>query len=323
MKTSVKKEIEGPLEISVVIPLYNEEKGLEELYVELKDVLVKIGKPYEIIFVDDGSEDKSFEILKKLHQDNSSLKVVRFRKNFGKTSALDAGFSLAKGKVVITLDADLQDNPEEIPLFLAEIKKGNQVVVGWRSNRQDTFSKRTYSKIFNKVTSFLTGLKLNDFNCPFKAFKQEVVKNLNIYGELHRFIPILAATRGYKVTEIQVVNRSRKFGESKYGIERLWRGFFDAVTVLFIGKYSEKPLHFFGGLSLVLFFLGIFINLFIILRKFFYGQLFAESMGLLTLGVIVLSAAFNLFAVGLLLEFILNKDLAKKRTHSIENILGK
>lgn len=221
------------------------------------------------------------------------------------------------------MDADLQDNPQDIPLFLIEIEKGNHVVVGWRISRKDTLAKRIYSKIFNGVTSSLAGFRLNDFNCPLKAFKQEVIQDLNIYGEMHRFIPVLADRRGYKIAEVKISNRPRKYGRSKYGIERLWRGFFDAVTVLFIGRYSEKPLHFFGGIALILLLLGVFIDVFVIFRKFLFGKIFAQSMGLLTLSMILISAAFNLFAVGLITEFILNHVSMEKKRYNIEKILEK
>ncbi len=319
----MKEKKEQQIEISVVIPLYNEEKGLEQLYTELKNVLAELNKSYEIIFVDDGSKDGSFEVLERIYQHDSSVKVIKFRRNFGKTSALDAGFSCAKGTVVFTMDADLQDNPQDIPLFLAEIEKGNHVVVGWRISRKDTLAKRIYSKIFNGVTSSLAGFRLNDFNCPLKAFKQEVIQDLNIYGEMHRFIPVLADKKGYKIAEIKISNRPRKYGRSKYGIERLWRGFFDAVTVLFIGRYSEKPLHFFGGISLILLLLGVSIDLFVVLRKFFVGITFEQSAGILTLSTILISAAFNLFAVGLITEFILNRTSVGKKLYTIEKVLGK
>ncbi len=274
-------------DISIVIPLFKEEKSIRELYQKLKKVLTKIGKRYEIIFIDDGSKDNSFSLLEELHKQDKNIKVIQFRKNFGKSAALDAGFQSAQGEIVITMDGDLQDDPEEIPKFLAELKKGYDLISGWRIKRKDRLSKRLSSKIFNRVTSLLTGIKIHDLNCGFKAYRKEVIDNFRVYGELHRFIPVLVQWQGFKVGEIKVIHRPRKYGKTKFGPPRFMSGFFDLLTTLFITRYTTKPLHFFGLIGLVLFLLGLGINLFLVIWKYTVGLIISSGHPLLLLKLIV------------------------------------
>jgi len=237
--------------ISVVIPIFNERQSLEELYSALDRALRPLESDSEIVFVDDGSTDGSYEVLARLHQGDSRVKVIRLRTNFGKSVALSVGFEHALGDRIVTLDGDLQDDPKEIPRFLEKLEEGYDLVSGWKFERHDPLSKTVPSRIFNKVVSVLTGVALHDMNCGFKAYRREVVENIRIYGELHRFIPVLARWKGFRMAEIQVEHHRRRFGRSKYGMERFVRGFLDLLTVLFLTRYLKRPLHLFGGVGLL------------------------------------------------------------------------
>ena len=309
------------MDVSFVVPLFNEEGNVRLLYQEIREVMGGLSLQYEVIFVDDGSTDGTYEELKRLFEHNDNVRIVKFRRNFKKAAAYSAGFRYAKGEVIITLDGDLQDDPAQVPLFLEKIEQGYELVSGWRYNRQASLEKTVASRIFNKVVARLTGIELHDFNCPYKAYRREVAQDLKIYGELHRYIPVLAHKKGYKIVELRVVNRPRRSGESKYGIERWWRGLLDAMTVLLISKYGERPLHFFGSAGLILFLAGFGIDAFVVLRKLLIGVPFAHSMGLLTLGIIILGASFNLFAVGLILEFVLGRMISPREQYEVECLL--
>jgi len=288
--------------ISVVIPLYNERDSLEQLFTELNNTLRMIGRPYEIIFVNDGSTDGSIEVLHKLCERSPLVKIIDFRRNFGKAAALAEGFKEAKGDIIFTLDADLQDDPREIPNFLRKLSEGYDLVSGWKYHRHDPISKTLPSKLFNKVASATTGVKLHDFNCGFKAYRREVIENVNLYGELHRYIPALAFGSGFKVAEIRINHRPRKFGKSKYGIARFTRGLLDLLTVLFITRYTKKPLHLFGSLGLSLLFAGTAINTYLAII-----WLGGESIGrrpLLMLGVLLMILGVQFISHGLLAEMI-------------------
>ncbi len=243
--------------ISVVIPVRNEERSVALLYDELRAALEPVGEEWEAVFVDDGSGDGTFGALTRLHAVTQNVRVVRLRRNFGKAAALSAGFAQADGDVVVTIDGDLQDDPQEIPRLLAKLEEGFDLVSGWKARRRDPLSRRIPSRIFNRVTGWVSGMRLHDINCGLKAYRAEVVKGLSIYGELHRFIPVLAHYRGFRVAELPVNHRPREHGRSRYGLERYLRGFFDLLTVTFIGRYRTRPLHLFGGLGLLLSFAGI------------------------------------------------------------------
>lgn len=291
-------------EISIVIPVYNEEQSVKELFLKIEDVLSKTNKSYEVIFVDDGSGDKTFDVLKELHGRSDNIKVIRFRRNFGKSAALTAGFEYVQGDLVITMDGDLQDDPEEIPRFLERMKDGYDLIVGWKSERKDPVVKKAVSKIFNKLTAWLTGVKIHDSNCCFKVFKIEVVKNIKVHGELHRYIPALAFWQGYKVDEIKVRHYPRRHGKSKYGFNRLLKGFLDLITVKFLMTYLNRPIHFFGQAGLFLLLLGFFSGVATLILKFALGvSLRMTQLPLLTVFLIIVGVQFIL--MGLLAEILI------------------
>jgi glycosyltransferase involved in cell wall biosynthesis len=288
--------------ISVVVPVHDEERSVKPLYEELCAALDPLGRAWEVVFVDDGSTDSSFSTLTRLHADRENVKVVRLRRNFGKAAALAAGFRHAAGDVVVTIDADLQDDPAEIPRLLAKLDEGFDLVSGWKTERRDALSRRIPSRIFNAVVGRVSGLRLHDLNCGLKAYRADVVRSLRIYGELHRFLPVLAHDRGYRVAELPVHHRPREHGKSRYGVERYLRGFLDFMTVWFMGRYRHRPLHLFGGLGLLLGAVGTVLLVYLTALK-----VSGEAIGhrpLLTLGVLLVVVGLQFFSLGLLSELI-------------------
>jgi glycosyltransferase involved in cell wall biosynthesis len=243
--------------LSVVIPVFNEEESLEELHRQLDEVASAEGYELDIIFIDDGSSDRSWEMIHRLASSDPRVQGLKFRRNFGKAAALSVGFSKARGEYVMTLDADLQDDPAEIPSFLAEIAKGYDVVSGWKKTRHDPWHKVGPSRVFNWMVSKLTGVKLHDHNCGMKCYLREIFDEVRLYGELHRFVPVLAAARGYRVSEVVVQHRARQFGYSKYGVARFVKGFLDLLTVRFLTGFGQRPQHLLGTIGLTSFFLGV------------------------------------------------------------------
>ncbi len=290
-------------DISVVIPVLNEEENLAELVAILHEVLSGLGQDYEIIFIDDGSTDKSFAVLEKLHTQDARVKVVQFRRNFGKAAALSAGFDEAQGDVIITMDADLQDDPREIPRFLAEIEKGYDLVSGWKFPRRDPLTKTLPSQLFNFATRLTTGVRIHDFNCGFKAYRREVVAELQIYGELYRYIPAMAHQQGFRVGEIKVKHHPRRFGSSKYGLSRFARGFFDLITILFLMRYDRRPLHIFGWFGLLSFIGGLIINVYLTVL-WFIGERPIGDRPLLMLGVLLVILGAQFISLGLIAEMV-------------------
>ena len=252
-----------PPYLSVIVPLYNEEESLPELLGNIKNALKELRKPYEVIFIDDGSTDGSFGVLKTLHRENKSVKVVRFRRNFGKSAALSVGFAEARGTFVATMDADLQDDPGEIPGLIEAMGDSYDLVSGWKRKRFDPVSKTIPSRFFNFVTAKMTGIPLHDFNCGLKAYRKEVVKEINVYGELHRYIPALAHWAGYRVGEKVVQHHPRKYGHTKFGLSRFFKGFLDLLTVLFNTRYVKRPLHLFGVWGIISFLIGGIIDVYL------------------------------------------------------------
>jgi glycosyltransferase involved in cell wall biosynthesis len=300
--------------------LLNEEQSLRELYEKIRASIHRNSR-YEIIFVDDGSTDGSFRVLQDIRQrDKGRVKIIRFRRNYGKSAALAAAFSLAEGNIVITMDADLQDDPEEIPNLINEIKKGFDLVSGWKKKRRDPITKTIPSRFFNFVTSFMTGIRIHDFNCGLKAYKKEVVKEIRVYGELHRYIPVLAHWLGYKIGEIPVRHHARKFGKTKFGLGRFWKGFLDLVTVLFTTRYMQRPLHLFGFWGIVFFTIGFVIDLYLVFLKFFEGA----SLGNRPLffgGILLIIVGIQFVSVGLLGELITKSHQQVERgEYSIKEI---
>lgn len=294
---------EPELELSVVIPLLDEEGSLRELHEKLSAVLAEVGRSYEILFVDDGSTDGGPAILAELAERDPRVGWIRFRRNFGKSAALDAGFERARGSVVITMDADLQDDPTEIPRFLEALEGGLDLVSGWKAKRHDPLGKTLPSKLFNFVVRRLSGLKLHDFNCGFKAYKRAALENLELYGDLHRYVPVLVDARGFRVGELAVTHHARKHGRSKYGIGRMTRGFFDLLTVLLLTRYRRRPLHFFGGIGLLSTVAGVGCLAFLTARKLFWHEAIGHRP-LLILGLLLVVVGVQLFCTGLLAEMI-------------------
>jgi len=288
--------------ISVVVPVYNEERSVALLYEELQAALEPRGEAWEAIYVDDGSSDGSFAALTRLHARADNVRVVRLRRNFGKAAALAAGFAQAQGDVVVTLDGDLQDDPAEVPRLLAKLDEGFDLVSGWKTRRRDPLTRRIPSKLFNWVAGRVSGLRLHDMNCGLKAYRTEVVRGLVLYGELHRFIPVLAHEQGYRVAELAVNHRPREHGRSRYGLERYLRGFLDLLTVSFMGRYRHRPLHLFGGLGLLLGGLGVAILAYLTVVKL-AGQAIGQRP-LLTLGVLLVVVGMQFFTLGLISEMI-------------------
>ena len=288
--------------ISVVVPVYNEERSVALLYDELRSALQPLDTPWEAIFVDDGSTDGTFAALTRLHDAETNVRVVRLRRNFGKAAALVAGFDQAAGDTVVTIDGDLQDDPGEIPRLLAKLEEGFDLVTGWKTQRRDSLSRRLLSRIFNRVTSAFSGVRLHDMNCGLKAYRAEVVHGLRLYGELHRFIPVLAHYRGFRIAELPVNHRPREHGRSRYGVERYLRGFLDLLTVSFIGRYRHRPLHLFGGLGLMLGFFGTAILVYLTVLKAL-GHAIGQRP-LLMLGVLLVVIGLQFFSLGLISEMI-------------------
>ncbi len=290
------------MEISIVIPAYNEKESFPELLRQIKDAVQPMKMAYEIIIVDDGSNDGTMETLRNLKTQYPELKVISFRKNYGKSAALCEGFKTVQGKYVITMDADLQDNPAEIPNLIAKLEEGYDLVSGWKRKRHDPISKTLPSRLFNFVTSRLTGIRLHDFNCGLKAYRQEVVKDLNVYGELHRFLPVLAHWNGFRVTEIEVVHRPRKYGRTKFGISRFFNGFFDLMTVLFLTRFRTSPLHVFGMMGLISVLAGLAIETYLTIGWFMGERI--RNRPLFYLGILAIMVGVQFFVFGLLGEMI-------------------
>ena len=291
-------------EISVVLPVFNEADNLKELQRELASALEKTGRSFEVILIDDGSTDASWEVLRGLQKKDGRFKLIRLRRNFGQTAALSAGFDRAKGDIIISLDADLQNDPNDIPLFIQKIEEGYDIVSGWRKSRKDKFlTRRVPSIIANRLISGLTGVRLHDFGCTLKAFRSEVIKNVKLYGELHRFIPAIASQLGVEIAEVEVNHRPRTHGKSKYSIFRFTKVILDMLTVKFLLSYSTRPLQIFGLLGLGSFVAGLVISIWLSVQRLFFGQSLANRP-LLLLGAILIIIGFQFIMLGLLAEIM-------------------
>jgi glycosyltransferase involved in cell wall biosynthesis len=288
--------------LSVVVPVRNEERSVELLYDEIQAALDALDGEWEAVFIDDGSTDGSFAALTRLHARAPNVRVVRLRRNFGKAAALAAGFRHSRGAVIVTLDADGQDDPAEIPRLLAKLEEGFDLVSAWKTKRRDPWRRRVLSRLFNSVTGRISGIRLHDMNSGLKAYRAEVVRGKPLYGELHRFIPVLAHYRGFRVAELPVNHRPRKHGRSRYGLERYLRGFFDLLTVTFMGRYRHRPLHLFGGLGLALGVAGFLICLYLTVL-WFAGHAIGHRP-LLTLGVLLVVVGMQFLSLGLIGEMI-------------------
>jgi glycosyltransferase involved in cell wall biosynthesis len=297
--------------VSVVVPLLNEEHTVATLYGQVAAALDATGRPWELVYVDDGSTDGSYRELVRLHAAHTNVRVVRLRRNFGKAAALAAGFDASSGSTVVTIDADLQDDPAEIPRLLATLDEGFDLVSGWKCDRQDPLARRLFSRLYNGATGFVTGVKLHDMNCGLKAYRAEVLRNVKLYGEMHRFVPVLAHHQGFRTTEIAVNHRPRLNGRSRYGLERYIRGFFDLLTVAYMGRYRHRPLHFFGGIGLSLGSVGAGILLYLTVLKL--GGSGIGGRPLLLLGILLVVVGIQFFSLGLVGEMLTSHHEEKER----------
>jgi len=300
--------------LSVVVPAYNEEESLDPLYAEVRDVLDGLGEPWELIFVDDGSSDATVERMFALADADARVKVVKFVRNFGKSAAYMAGFGEVAGKIVVTLDADLQDDPNEIPRILARLREERwDMIIGWKQGRTGNEPHKALpSKVFNGLIAFLFGLRLHDSNCGFRVMRSEVARSLDLYGDQYRFIPEFAHVKGFRVTEEGVNHRKRKFGRSKYGPKRFWTGLLDLVTVRFITAFADRPLHFFGTFGLIPFFLGGLLEVYVLLSKLFLGGTFQGHVGAIIIGVLFLIMGFQCIITGLIGEMLSAQQRARR-----------
>lgn len=305
--------------LSFVIPTYNEEESVVQLHKEISEVLKNINLNAELIFVDDGSTDKTIERLKNLQEIDQSVKIVKLRRNFGKSAALAAGFNLTKGDIVLTLDGDLQDDPKEIPKFIEKINEGNDLVSGWKVRRKDPLSRLILTRIYRMVVRFFTGVKIHDFNCGFKAYRASVVKHIKLYGDMHRLIPVIAYNQGFRVAEIPVDHRPRKFGKSKYGVERIIRGPFDLLTTLFMQRYSKRPLHFFGKIGGLFIFIGLVICITLTVEWYMRLTKISERP-ILILGVLFIIVGIQLVSTGLIGEMLTHMSHDSNQEHLIEQV---
>ena len=312
------------LGISVVVPVFNEEESVRPLYEALSAQLRQLGVSYEIVFVDDGSRDASFTVLQALHGMDPHVRVVRFRRNFGKTPALVAGFAQARGEIVFTMDADLQDDPTEIPQFLDKLAEGYDLVSGWKYPRHDPITKTLPSFVFNRLlVRATTGVKLHDMNCGFKAYRREVLDELKLYGELHRFIPVLAEQRGFRITEVKVRHHKRKYGKSKFGARRFMRGFLDLLMVIFLMSYLRTPLRLFGMIGFLSTLIGIGVDLYVVLDRFlpFGSHEQIHNRPLLWVGLVLMIFGISFILTGLQSEMIRHFAYRPEEEYSVKQVL--
>lgn len=309
--------------LSVVIPVYNEKQNISYLYEKLNSVLPGIGRKYEVILIDDGSMDGTFKELLSIHEQNDNYKIIRFRKNFGQTPAMSAGFDYANGEVIITLDADLQNDPKDIPALLEKIDEGYDVVSGWRINRQDkAISRKLPSKIANWLIARLTGIKIHDYGCTLKAYRSDVVKNIELYGEMHRYIPAVASWMGISVAEVPVHHHSRKFGKSKYGISRTIRVILDIIILKYLLSYSQRPIQIFGLMGLITGLIGCIVTIYLIIMRLFFNVPLS-SRPLFTLSIFMIFIGLQLITMGILGELIMRTyhEASGKPTYAIREII--
>ncbi|MGM0368352.1 MAG: glycosyltransferase family 2 protein [Actinomycetota bacterium] len=311
-------------DLSVIIPIYNEEKNISLLYNRLDNTLSKLSLNYEVILVDDGSSDSSWDELLKIHKEKSNYRIIKLRRNFGQTAAMSAGFDYCTGEIVITLDADLQNEPEDIPKLIEEMKKGYDVVSGWRKDRKETFLTRRFPSIIaNKLISVLTGVRLHDFGCTLKAYHIDVIKNTKLYGEMHRYIPALASWMGIKVSEVVVGHKPRRHGKSKYGLARILKVFLDIITVKFLLSFSTKPIQIFGLIGLVVGGLGSILTLILIIQRvFFLISLANRPLFILAIFLVFIGIQFITFGLLAELNIRIYHESQKKPIYHIREIKG-
>jgi glycosyltransferase involved in cell wall biosynthesis len=311
------------MDISIVIPLYNEEESLSELLRWIKEVMDPFGKTYEVLLIDDGSTDASWDQILKLRTTYPEAKAIRFMTNYGKSAALQKGFEHAEGTVIVTMDADLQDSPEEVPdLYKMIIEEDYDLVSGWKKKRFDPITKTLPTKLFNFTTRVISGVKLNDINCGLKAYHKDVIKNIEVYGEMHRYIPVIAKWAGFrKIGEKVVQHQARKFGKTKFGPERFINGFLDLLSITLVGKFGKKPMHFFGPLGTLFFLVGFMILAYLSIMKFFYGMVQMTDRPLFFYGLLFFIFGAQLFLTGFLAELV-SRNSPRRNTYSVRSKLG-
>ena len=310
------------IQISVIVPLFNEEESLPELSAWIKRVMDREKFSYEVIFVDDGSTDSSWEVIQQIAKSNTNIKGVRFRRNYGKSAALNTGFQSSNGAVVITMDADLQDSPEEIPdLYKMIVEDNFDLVSGWKHKRYDPPSKTIPTKLFNAATRSISGIQLHDFNCGLKAYKSKVVKSIEVYGEMHRYIPVIAKWAGFrKIGEKAVQHQARKYGTTKFGFERFINGFLDLLSITFVGKFGKRPMHLFGTLGTLSFVIGLCILGYLSIAKLIYAEYGIASRPLFFFGILALIIGSQLFVTGFLAELMVRNSPVRNQYHIDEVI---
>ena len=304
-------------DVSVVVPVYDEADSLTELAREIRSVCEGAGYRFEVWFVDDGSQDTSWQVIETLHKGDARIAGLRLRRNYGKSAALALGFKEARGNYVVTMDADLQDVPAEIPGLIARIEEGFDLVSGWKKTRRDPLSKRLPSKFFNRVTRIISGVRLHDFNCGLKAYRREVVKSVRVYGELHRYIPLLAKWEGYdRISEVVVEHRARRYGHSKFGLDRFVKGFLDLISVTFLTRFAIRPMHFFGAFGTLAFFIGFVLSLWLSIDKIAFGNPVGDRP-LLLLGALMMIVGVQMFTTGLLGEMIVRPRMERTDSYRV------
>lgn len=311
------------MNVSVVVPLFNEEESLPELCSTIKKVMTAHQLSYEVLLIDDGSKDDSWKVITHIAAENPNFKGLSFQRNYGKSAALNEGFRVSGGEVVITMDADLQDRPEEIPeLHRMVMEEGYDIVSGWKKSRHDPLTKTIPSWFFNGITRRVTGIKLHDFNCGLKAYRRKVVKSIEVYGEMHRYIPVIAKWSGfYKVGEKVVEHRARKYGVSKFGLERFINGFLDLMSIMFVGRFGKKPMHFFGTLGTLVFFIGFCIWIYLGIAKFFFQVYNAADRPIFYVGLISIVVGVQLFVTGFIAE-LLTRSSTERNQYLVDKKVG-
>ena len=308
------------IQLNIIIPAYNEEKSMFPLYDMLTSVLKRLNKAYEIIFIDDGSTDNTFRNLKKINEKDKNVRLIQFMGHFEKAAALSAGFSKTRGDVIITMDSDLQDDPEEIPRFLKKLDEGYDLVVGWKYKRKDPLTKVIASKVFNFFVRIATKINVHDSDCNFRAIKKEVLKNISVYSGLYRYIPSIANSKGYKVGEIKIAHHPRKYGKSKYGFGRIFGGLLDLLTIKFLLSYNRRPLHLFGGIGILFSALGFIVGFYLLYLKYFFDSPIRDRP-LLILALLLIVLGIQFISIGLIGEMVVNTSQRDKDQYIIKREL--
>ncbi|MBP7460283.1 MAG: glycosyltransferase family 2 protein [Candidatus Delongbacteria bacterium] len=309
-------------DLSIVIPCYNEEESLYPLYDQIVEAVRPLKLDFEIILVDDGSTDQSpIREIELYQRDPQHIKIIQLRKNMGKAAALALGFSESEGNYVVTMDADLQDDPQEIKNLIGKLEEGYDLVSGWKKTRHDPLGKTLPSRLFNWVVSRMSGIRIHDFNCGLKIYRREVIQNFPVYGEMHRYLPVLAFWQGFRIGEIPVQHHARRFGTSKYGVSRMLKGFLDLLTIIFLNRYAKRPLHFFGAIGVGIGLIGMIINLYVVGLWIHFGNI-QNRHPLLSLGILLTTVSIQFLSTGLLGELLVKMNISDEKKYPIKQLFG-